>query len=92
MERVHDDLVVLLERLGAIGLEVNGSKCELTILNDSIPEAMEALFRGLLPGIRVAEACDLSLLGATVDIQDIPGTILEKREALERMISKFWRC
>ena len=28
-ERVHDDLVVLLERLRAIGLEVNGSKCEL---------------------------------------------------------------
>ena len=32
LERVHDDLVVLLERLRAIGLEVNGSKCELTIL------------------------------------------------------------
>ena len=44
-----DDLVVLLERLRAIGLEVNGSKCELTILNDSMPEATEALFRGLLP-------------------------------------------
>ena len=49
-ERVHNDLVVLLERLRAIGLEVNGSKCELTILNDSMPEATEALFRGLLPG------------------------------------------
>ena len=63
-ERVYDDLVVLLERLRTIGLEVNGSKCELTILNDSMPEAMEALFRGLLPGVRVVEACDLSLLGA----------------------------
>ena len=88
-ERVHDDLVVLLERLRAIGLEVNGSKCELTILNDSMPEATEALFRGLLPGVRVVEACDLSLLGALVDIQGIPGTIHEKREALERMTSKL---
>ena len=85
-ERVYDDLVVLLERLRAIGLEVNGSKCELTILNDSMPEA---LFRGLLPGVRVVEACDLSLLGALVDIQSIPGTIHEKREALERMTSKL---
>ena len=85
-EKVHDDLVVLLERLRAIGLKVNGSKCELIILNDSMPEA---LFRGLFPGVRVVEACDLSLLGAPVDIKGIPGTIHEKREALERMTSKL---
>ena len=88
-ERVYDDLVVLLERLRTIGLEVNGSKWELTILNDSMPEATEALFRGLFPGVRVVEACDLSLLGAPVDIQGITGTINEKREALERMTSKL---
>ena len=88
-ERVHDDLVVLLERLRAIGLEVNGSKCELTILNNSMPEVKEALFRGLLPGVKVVEACDLSLLVALVDIQGIAGTIHEKREALERMTSKL---
>ena len=88
-ERVHNDLVVLLERLRAIGLEVNGSKCEFTILNDSMSEATETLFRGLLPWVRVVEACDLSLLGAPVDIQGIPGTIHEKMEALERMTSKL---
>ena len=88
-ERGYDDLVVLLERLRAIGLEVNGCKCELTILNDSMPESTEALFRGLLPGVRVVEACDLSLFVAPVDIQGIPGTINEKREALERMTSKL---
>ena len=65
-ERVHDDLVVLLERLRAIDLEVNGSS-----------------------GVMVVEACDLSLLGAPVDIQGIPGTIHEKREAHERMTSKL---
>ena len=52
-------------------------------------EATEALFRGLLPGVRVVEACVLSLLGAPVDTQGIPGTIHEKREALERMTSKL---
>ena len=88
-ERGYDDLVVLLERLRAIGLEVNGSKCELTILNDSMPEATENLFRRLHPGVRVVEACDLSLFGAPVDIQGIPGTINEKREALESMTSKL---
>ena len=54
-----------------------------------MPEATEALFRGLLPGVRVVEACDLSLLGAPVDIQGIPGNVNEKRETLERMTSKL---
>ena len=54
-----------------------------------MPEATEALFRGLLPGVRVVEACDLSLLGAPVYMQGIPGTIHEKREALERMKSRL---
>ena len=54
-ERVHEDLVVFLERLRVIGLESNVSKC------------------GTRP----------------VDIQGIPGTINEKREALERMTSKL---
>ena len=78
---------VLLERLRAIGLEVNGSKCELTISNDSMPEATEALFRGSFRGLGWLKS--LSLLGAPVDIQGIPGTIHKKREALERMTSKL---
>ena len=52
-------------------------------------KATEALFRGLFPGVTVVEACDLSLLGAPVDIQGILGTVNEKREALERMTSKL---
>ena len=90
-KRIHDNLVVLLERLRAISLEVNGRKCELTILNDSMPEATEALFRGLLAGVRVVEECDLSLVGDQVDIQGIPGTIHEKNEALKRR-RQSWRC
>ena len=38
-KNVHDDLVVLHERLIAIGFKFNEIKYELTILNDSIPEA-----------------------------------------------------
>ena len=85
-ESVHDDLLVLLER---ISLEINGRKCDLTILNDSIPEATESLFRGVLPVVREVEVCDLSLLGAPVTIQGILGTIHEKREALVRMTSEL---
>ena len=59
------------------------------ILNDSMTETTEALFLGLFSGVRVVEACDLSLLGALVDIRGIPGRIHEEMEALERMTSKL---
>ena len=47
-ERVHDDLVVLLERLRAIGLEVNGSKCELCnkAMRSVFSDAVGRCFRG----------------------------------------------
>ena len=47
-ERVHDDLVVLLERLRAIGLEVNGSKCELCnkAMRSVFSQAVGRGFRG----------------------------------------------
>ena len=47
-ERVHDDLVVLLERLRAIGLEVNGSKCELCkkSMRSVFSQAVGRCFRG----------------------------------------------
>ena len=54
-----------------------------------MPEVTEALCTGLLPGVRVVEACDLSLLRSPENIQGIPGTINEKREAFARMTSKL---
>ena len=80
-ERVHDELGVLHERLRLIGLEVNGNKFELTILNDSMPEATEALFRGLLPGVRVVEACETRwIYKASM-----------RREKLLRELRQSWR-
>ena len=51
-ERVHDDLVVLLERLRAIGLEVNGSKCELCnkALRSVFSQAVGRCLRGSREG------------------------------------------
>ena len=47
-ERVHDDLVVLQERLRTIGLEVNGSKCELCnkAMRSVFSQAVGRCFRG----------------------------------------------
>ena len=76
-ERIHDDLVVFLERLIAIGSEVNRSS-----LNVSSPFSMTVCQRQRRPfsdvffRVRVVEAWDFSLLGAPVDTQGIPETIL----------------
>ena len=47
-ERIHDYLVVLLERLRAIGLEVNGSKYELCnkVMRSVFSQAVGRCFRG----------------------------------------------
>ena len=47
-ERVHDYLVVLLERLRAIGLEANGSKCELCkkVMRSVFSQPVGRCFRG----------------------------------------------
>ena len=60
-EGVHDDLVTLLDKLAAIGLEVNSSKCEIAILNDDSEEATEAIFRAVLPEVKVIQESDLTL-------------------------------
>lgn len=88
-EKVRDDLVVLLDKLAAIGLEVNSSKCELSILNDDRPEATEAIFRAVLPEVKVVQISDLSLLGAPLDQNRIPRILLEKKESLDRMTTKL---
>ena len=88
-ERVLEATRVLLAKLGALGLEVNSQKCELTILGDDDPEGTEGLFRGLLPGVRVVRDVDCSLLGAPILSDGIAGALVEKKQNLERMISKL---
>ena len=66
-----------------------GANLSLPFSMKAVSEATEALFRGLLPVVRVVEACELSLLGAPVDIQGIPENVNEKKEALERMTSQL---
>ena len=88
-EGVRDDLVALLDKLAAIGLEVNSSKCEISILNDDSAEATEAVFRAVLPEVKVIRGSDLTLLGAPLGVDRIPGILLEKKEGLDRMTDKL---
>ena len=57
-----------------MGLEINGSKCELNILNDSMPDSTEGFFRGFGWLKHVTFHCG-KVTKVPVDTQGIPGTI-----------------
>ena len=86
-EKVLEDVSTLVDRLRGLGLEVNGDKCELHLLGHESEET-ERMFRDVLPGVRVVRR-ELALLGAPVTQDGVVGAIRDKREALERMISRL---
>ena len=88
-EEVFEAVRTLLVRLNTIVLEVNSGKCELTILNEVDPGGTESLFRGILPGVRVVQGDECSLLGAPVSPAGIPEVLLGKKEDLDLLISKL---
>ena len=88
-EGIRDDMVALLDKLAAIDLEVNSSKCEISILDDDSAEATEAIFRAVLLGVKVIQGSDLTLLGSPLGVDCIPGVLLEKKERLDRMTDKL---
>jgi len=80
-----------LDDLREVGLEINQKKCELVILNHSRDETLqtEGLFRSLLPELKVVSVADSSLLGAPLSVDGVSAAVLEKREDLERLVSRL---
>jgi hypothetical protein len=81
----------LVDDLREVGLEINQGKCELSILNHSSEEALqtEGLFRDLFPRLRVTVLSEASLLGSPLSEGGISAAIREKREDLERLVSRL---
>ena len=75
--------------LGAIGLEVNSVKCELTILDNVARYETDLLFRAVLPNVRVVSKDNCSFLGAPLSDAGVPIEILRKKENLYLMISRL---
>ena len=88
-ERVLEDVGVLVRRLKEIGLEVNGDKCELTVLDQEGLDGVESSFRAVLPGVRVVQADRCTLLGAPLSEDGIARALGEKGEDLRRMVSRL---
>ena len=90
-ERVLEDVRRMLGRLSAAGLEVNSEKCELTLLHHSALEEQvsEAMFRAVLPNLRVVGGNQISLLGSPVSDFGLPEALEAKRLDLVRMVSRL---
>ena len=90
-ETVLQAVQKLVEDFRAVGLEVNQGKCELIILNHSREEELEteAMFRGVLPTLKVIPAHKSLLLGAPLHEEGVSAVVREKREGLERMVERL---
>ena len=90
-EKVLSCVEKLIRDLNEIGLVVNQSKCELIILHHSEEEALrtEKSFRDMIPGLKVVQQSDCSLLGAPLADAGISATMREKVGDLERMSSRL---
>lgn len=81
----------MIYQLQAIGLEVNGSKCELTILDHSPQEVghIECCFKSILPDVKTALNSQSTLLGAPLSEQCIPGALSVKQYDIEQMVTRL---
>ena len=91
-EKVLEDLNNLIRNLREIGLEINSSKCELTILNHESSLDIETtleMFRGVLPDVRLVTKEECSLLGAPIHVDGINAALATKKVELEVMAERL---
>ena len=90
-EKVLSCVRVLVDDLRKVGLEVNHSKCELLILNHTREDSLrtEGMFREIMPGLKVVQRSEATLLGAPLSGEGVSTVLSGKSEDLERMVSRL---
>ena len=88
VETVLSDLTNVITDLRDAGLEINSTKCELILINHSPEEtqATFAQFRTALPGVKIIQDHEQTLLGSPLTLAAIPQALQAKKEELERLI------
>lgn len=90
--KVLSNLKWAIEELKGIGLELNSSKCEIILINQTNLECAattQTLFQEQLPYIKTITVCDSSILGSPIASQGVKRAIMSRSEALERMTAKL---
>lgn len=90
-EKVVACVSSLVDRLRGAGLEINGQKCQLTILQHTREEAVETteMFRALLPEVEIVPESGATLLGAPLSEEGLESAIRGKCGDLERLVSRL---
>ena len=71
-----------------VGLKLNTSKCEISILGVNSASILQD-FRAVCPDIKLVPPNDLELLGSSIGTRSLSTSLKRSTEALERMIPKL---
>ena len=91
VESVLTSLSTILVELRQKGLIVNDSKCEVIILNHTAAEKRNTLSRvkEVIPGVRVLQEAQHTLLGSPLSRAAEVPALHEKKEQLQRLVSRL---
>ena len=78
-----------MRELEKIGLSINASKCELTLINLEDPNTVIDNFKLVLPDLKITPIEDSIILGSPISAKGVRSELQSKLCALKRMISKL---
>ena len=89
-ETVAEDLRTLNTELPKLGLELNSSKCELTVISDSeaAAENITSVISSVLPGIKVIAPEELTLLGSPLHHAGLSEFIRSAHTTISRLCTR----
>lgn len=85
-DTVFEDLQQIIAGSQALGLSLNNSKCEITVLSDD-PEILNVTlkkFDQIAPGIKPVQSAKITLLGCPLSVPGISEALNSKLEVLQR--------
>ena len=85
---VAEDIAVVKLRSAELGLKLNPSKCELFVIGEQDPDAMEKISR-LLPGVKITKSEDLDLLGAPITDDALPHALNKKISTIQLLVGRL---
>ena len=81
---VLEDLSKLTGQAKRIGIKLNASKCELTVIGQNFNEIFSR-FSNVCPGIKLIAAEDATLLGFTLGTSASPSVLTEKSNIIKEL-------
>ncbi|CAG9135278.1 unnamed protein product [Plutella xylostella] len=81
-EVVIEDLKILVEGFGDLGLRLNSQKCELFSCSGDVPQELRSELESVIPGVVYVDKAEFTLLGAPIFPEGIPAVLMSKLNTL----------